>query len=292
MKKRKGNPILILISVYFITFLFISIAYSFFNENLELKGKASIATTDKDYKSIVITDNTWNDSSFNHYQFTPTITYLGDKTYTAWQVNIKIPEGTQVTGCYNASECTIVGNILKVKNASWNGMISKNQNTFSFSFQMKTIIPNYNFEIDSVNFINPDEPDVPDPDQPGGNDGENSNDKIDNFKVNILRENYWGNTTQYSISVDNNSDISLSSWTLIINVPPGSKIGNCWGASYILKENTIVLSGPSWSLGLNAKSSITGIGLQLTTSSLAPAKISIKSLSGITNNYENVEMNV
>ena len=276
--KNKNNKIGVLISVYFITFLFIGTAYSFLNENLELKGKVGFSPDSlKDYSYSYILKSSWNDGTFYYYYFTPTITYKGKDNINSWEANINVPVGTEVTGCYEASECIVINDILKIKNATWNGTLIPNE-SFTFGFQIKTKNNNYIFSIENVNFYKEDIV-IENPDM--------EIEKIDGFETILKLENSWGNTSQYTLNITNNSNIKLKSWKIELAINKNTKVASLWGANYVSKDN-LLLSGLSWNSTIDIGSSISNIGFQLKNTS----DLTISSFIGVTSDNKTVEINI
>lgn len=276
--KNKNNNIGVLISIYFITFLSIGIAYSFLNENLQFKGKVGFSENSiYNFSYSYILQDNWNDGTYYYYYFIPTITYLGNEIINSWQANIKVPNDTEITGCFESSECTVNNNILRIKNATWNGTLTKNQ-SFTFGFQIKTKTNNYNFSLISVNFYKETIIDKP----------IEEIEKIDGFNVNFDYQNGWDNISSYTLSITNNSNIKLNSWKLEIEVNENTEIMSIWGSNYILKDNLLVLTGLSWDEVIDIGSTISNIGFQISN----VPELKIKSFTGITSDNKLVEINI
>ena len=298
MKKNKNNDNIVkLVIVYFVCFLFISIAYSFLNEKLELRGKAGFSQdTIRQFSYDYVLTGSWRQGKQYYYQYTVNFKYLGFDNINGWQANINVPIDTQVTGCFDSGGCTVSDSVLRVINASWNGTVNYQNQTFSTSFIMKTSNRKYQLSVLSVNFYengeitNPVDPDPVDPDPVDPDPVTPS--KIKNITPTLAVSNYWGKTTQFDLSIKNESDTSLSSWVLKYSIPAGSKVTNIWGAQYIIADNVLTLSDVSWTSEVNAGASISGIGFQFQTTNPAPATLTLTSFTGVNANQEDVEMEI
>lgn len=298
MKKNKNNDnIAKLVIVYFVCFLFISIAYSFLNEKLELRGKAGFSeNTIRQFSYDYVLTGSWKQGKQYYYQFTVNFKYLGFDNINGWQANINVPIDTQITGCFDSGGCTVTDSVLRIINSNWNGTVNYQNQTFSTSFIMKTSTRGYQLSVLSVNFYedgeitnpvdpeDPEDPEDPDPPVPPS--------KIQNITPTLAAGNYWGKTTQFNLSIKNESEIDLSSWELKYSIPAGSKITNIWGAEYIIANNVLTLSGVSWTSEVNAGASISGIGFQFQTTTPAPATLTLTSFTGVNGDQQDVEMEI
>ena len=290
MKKNKNNYVFILITIYFICFIFISSAYSFFSEQLELKGQAGFSNRENnDYEYDYLIQNSWESGGYYYYHYNVNVTYKGNDNIIGWQINIDVPISTEINGCYNANECIVNNNTLRITNTSWNGELTNNS-VVSISFIVKTTEKNYDLVISSINFYKNGE--TIDPGTEIDIDPEIENPIEGSVTANLNIKNSWGNTTQYELELVNNSNINLSSWEVRYQVPDDAKISNIWGGDYILKDNILILSGFSWSQSLLIGNTNKNVGFQLETIEKAPAKLKIISLTGVTENQEDVVFEV
>ena len=92
--------------------------------------------------------------------------------------------------------------------------------------------------------------------------------------------------------IKNNSEIDLISWELKYTVPVGSTIANIWGANYVITDDTLTLSGVSWTSEIVAGGQSGNAGLQLKTSTPAPAVVTLQSFTGVNADLEDVEMEI
>lgn len=282
MIKNKNNNIFILIIIYFICFIFISSAYSFFNEQLELKGQTGFSNNEnKEYEYDYLIQNSWESGGYYFYHYNINVTYKGNENIVGWQINIEVPLSTEINGCYNANECVVNNNTLRITNASWNGAMTNNSIVTS-SFIIKTTEKNYEFKISSINFSKNNDVIVPDSDS-------GSNAPIEgNAIANLNIQNSWGNTTQFELELINNSNENLSSWEVRYQVSDGAKVINIWGGNYILKDNILILSGLGWNQSLSIGETNKNLGFQLETIEMAPVKLKLISFTGVTENQEDV----
>lgn len=316
MKKNKYNGnIVILIGIYFICFIFISTAYSFFSEKLDLVGITGFSSdVIKEYNYDYILQGKWQHENYHYYQYTINITYTGTEMIDAWQMNVRVPMTTIIDGCFGAAECTLSDTILRITNAHWNGNVS-NESIATTSFIIKTTVSDYELDIISINFykngtiVNPSNPDTGEEDTGNSGDNEESGDQndpenpgssiepenpdddsnlISDIYADLSVKNYWDNTTQYDLKITNNSNIDLVSWELKYKVPEGTKVAGCWGANYVITENILTLTGLSWSQNIAAGTVNESVGFQLTTVATAPVTIELDSFTGVNSNHEDV----
>lgn len=293
MKKNKNNGnIIILIIIYFVCFIFIGTAYSFFSEQLELKGTAGISINqDEKYELDYILQGRWESEGYYFYNYNVNIKYIGNDIINNWQLNILVPSITEVNGCYNASECILNDTTLKITNASWNGNMT-NGTIVTPSFIIKTTDSNYVLEILSINFNkeNQTEENLSD-----SGEIDDENEKLIEFKNDIIANlkeiNSWGTTTQFELEIVNNSDITLTSWELKYEVPSESKMTNIWGGNYILKENILIITGSEWNKTVEANTTNSSVGFQIEIPTV-PAKLKLISFKGKNSNQEEVEIEI
>lgn len=288
-KNKKENKVSFigLVLIYFVVLFSISVAYSLLNVKLNIESSATIDVGKFSY--TYVEDNSWNNGNFYYYQFTPTITYLGNESITGWQIYIYVPSDTEVTGCYNASSCEVVGNVLRIRNASYNGVMT-NGSTASPGFQLKMTDPSYEFVIISTNFyvnggtvVDPVEPPDPvdptDPDEPQ---------VLTGVTATFTAQSGWGNITSYTLDIKNESETNLSSWRIEIEWPEGSEVVNLWNVNYVMSGTTLILTGPNWSTGLNVGATLNA-GMQIIIpNSVPPYSNRIVSFTGVTQNNEDV----
>lgn len=290
MKKNKNNGnIIILIIIYFVCFIFIGTAYSFFSEQLELKGTAGISINqDEEYEVDYILQGSWESEGYYFYNYNVNIKYTGNDIINSWQLNILVPSITEVNGCYNASECSLNDTTLKITNASWNGNMT-NGTVATPSFIIKTTDSNYVLEILSINF-NKENQNEENP-SGGESDDEKPIESQSDITATLNEKNSWGTTTQFELEIKNNSDITLTSWELKYEIPSGSKIANIWGGNYILKENILIITGLEWNKTLEANTTNSSVGFQIETPTV-PANLKLISFKGTNSNQEEVEIEI
>lgn len=286
MKKNKNNGnIVILIIIYFICFIFISTAYSFFSEQLELKGTAGISIIqDSNYETDYILQENWESGGYYFYHYIVNVTYTGNDTITSWQLNVTVPSSTEVNGCYGANECTLNDTILKITNASWNGNMT-NGTVATPSFIIKTTDSNYELNIHSINFYQEEQNDMIET---------YSNEKIEtasDITANLNLKNSWENISQFDLEIVNNSDITLTNWEIKYEVPEETKIINIWGGNYILKENILIITGSDDNKLIETKTTNNNVGFQIETTEM-PANLKLISFKGVNSNQEDVEIEI
>lgn len=300
-KNKKKDNIFILIVLYFICFIFIGSAYSFFSEKLSLNGKMGFSEDVlKQYNGDYILYNKWEENGYYFYNYGINITYTGEDVVTGWQINIDVPMMTEVTGCFDATECTVTNTLLKIDNAYWNGAMSNNT-IISTSFIIKTTVDNYELNILSVNFykngviINPSNPDSPgndnpgtdNPDEPNLDNPSNPGNTVSGIKATLNVTNSFATETQFALEIANNTDINVIGWEIHYKVPLGTKMSDCWGAEYIIKEDSMILTSISWSQNIPAGSTNTSVGFRINTpNNIAPVTIELVNLKIVNKDQE------
>lgn len=257
IKKRNKNNLMILIIVYFLILSTISIAYSFLSEQLIIKGKSSfnsVGNNDYDFKYNY--QNKWEENNLFNYMVDSVITYKGNDNIVGWKLNIWIPANTEVVGCYNASICTINENTLTIVNATYNGILNVNNNTVLIKTHLRTELSNYEIRVLGIEFIKEGSI-VPNP----------GTETITGVNTSINLVSDWGNKKYYTIDITNNYTKNILSFKITILIPDDAIISNIWGVEYIHKGNNLILSGPSWNLGINTNSYIQGNIMYDTSSS-------------------------
>lgn len=253
IKKNKTSKYMIIGIVYIIILLSISVAYSFLNEDLSLKATAGIPQNGTNYiiDYTEILNQTKN--SITSYGYDVILTYLGENTTTGWEVYIKIPYDTEVTECYNASSCTVEGEVLTIKSDTTNSILSPDNNSTSFRIKFKTSKSDYTFEVTGVKFM----------EENGESTTNAENNTTDIPTIEYINANYstlynWGSSKQYTFKVENTSDtVTIHSWSATFNIPNDATINSLWGGEKLYDEVTRILtiSGPTWSPSLSPKSS-------------------------------------
>lgn len=258
LKKRNKNNLMILIIVYFLILSTISIAYSFLSEQLVIEGKSSFnSTSNNEYDFKYNITNEWIENDLSNYIIDSVITYKGNDSIVGWKINIWIPTNTEVMGCYNASECIIKDNTLTIINASYNGIINANNNTVLIKTYLRTKISNYEVRVLGIEFIKEDSI-LPNPEI----------ETITGVNTSINLVSDWGNKKYYTIDIANNYNKNILSFKITILIPDDAIISSIWGVEYIHKDNNLILSGPSWNIGININSSIQGNIMYDTASSI------------------------
>lgn len=288
-KNKNNGNIIILIIIYFVCFIFIGTAYSFFCEQLELKGTAGISINqDEEYEADYILQGSWESEGYYFYHYNVNIEYTGNDIINNWQLNILVPSITEVNDCYNASECILNDTTLKITNTSWNGNMT-NGTIVTSSFIIKTTDSNYVLEILSINFNKENQTE----ENPSGGESDNKKpiESQSNITATLNEKNSWETTTQFELEIINNSDITLTSWELKYEIPSGSKITNIWGGNYILKENILIITGSEWNKTVEANTTNSSVGFQIETPTV-PANLKLISFKGTNSNQEEVEIEI
>lgn len=291
MKKNKLTLIGLMI-IYFIVILSISIAYSFCNQQLSLSGKVTIKTESKNnYDYTIMSNNSWQSDGYYYYNYTITINYLGEENINSWTIYIDAPFDTVIDGCYSVGECYIENSLLKMNSAEYNGKLNKENRSFSIGFQFHTSSSNYDLIINNISFYPENQNSW---DDNNNNNDENNESEIekelkDKIIFDMYSDNSWGNITSYTFSIKNESQIDLKSWQVQIQFNESDTVNNLWGAQYIMKENILIISSPSWSNSFSSNISEQG-GIQMNINSgIVPFKdFKVLSIKVITSNMKEV----
>lgn len=246
-KKNKISIYMLLGIVYTILLLTISTAYSFLNEDLSMNATASLVKQEKNYQVEITEISKSKTGNINYYEYNVIITYLGTETTTGWETYIKVPYTTQVEGCYNASSCSIEGEVLTVTNADYNGSLSPNNTSTSFNIRLAMEDDDYSLNILDVKFKtsgttpNPDPTPDPDPD-PGD---------VSYIYITYEMKNDWGSRQWHVLNIKNTSETeTITSWTVTFKVTSKDTMtnANLWGGNYTYDEENgiITVTGPSW----------------------------------------------
>ena len=257
-RKKKKKNIKIVFIIFVILLLTMSIGYSALYEKLSLTGTAKLNNESKDNNyDIEYKVTSWQSGKYE-YQFNPvTITYKATEDVNTWKIVIDVPDDSTLSACWNV-KCKIEDGKLIIRNDNNNAIIKPGGILTNFGFQIATSMENYEFNVEEVNFYTPTNPN---PDEQIITDG---------LSVNYSKSGGWvsGNkfVSQININVNNNTGIDLSYWELVIKRPANSKIQTLWGASYVEKEDTIIITGENGIANFfNGSSKSIGIQIELET---------------------------
>lgn len=284
IKKNKNSNFMVIGIIYFVMLLTISTAYSFFNENLSLSATAGISQTSDDFEIEYTTVKDEINDGIAFHQYTVTLTYKGNKNVTGWELYLKAPYDTEITGCYNAGSCTLEGEVITIINGDTNANLSPTNQSVTIGIQFQTSTLDYTFETLGAKFYEEGEtPDVPEPEpdpdpdpdpdpepDPDPNPGETTDSPY--IIGNLNPTGGWSKTSTYIFTLQNTSeDITIQSWSLEIYFPANSYLETCWGGSYEYNEKTgtIKISGASWAPTLGP-SETAEINIYMTTEYNAP----------------------
>ena len=257
-RKKKKKNIKIVFIIFVILLLTMSIGYSALYEKLSLTGTAKLNNESKDNNyDIEYKVTSWQSGKYES-QFNPvTITYKATEDVNTWKIVIDVPDDSTLSACWNV-KCKIEDGKLIIRNDNNNAIIKPGGILTNFGFQIATSMENYEFNVEEVNFYTPTNPN---PDEQIITDG---------LSVNYSKSGGWvsGNkfVSQININVNNNTGIDLSYWELVIKRPANSKIQTLWGASYVEKEDTIIITGENGIANFfNGSSKSIGLQIELET---------------------------
>ena len=287
MKKKNKLNNFVIISIYFTILLTISIAYSFFNTNLSIKTAAKLTGDNNNSEYILVA--AWEANGAYYYHYTVNFNYTDTTPTIGWKYYIKIPYDTEVVGCFSAASCDVNGEVLTITNDQTNRVLSPDNQTASFSFQIKTNRKDYTFETIGTHFIT---------------DSTNVFDEKDNTinKLNIVDylnptlniTGGFGNTTTYLLKVTNSSDsIDINTWSAKIKFPSNSHIESLWGGEYEYDEKNgeLTIHPPLWNPILN-KNSTQEVNIYMKTPYENPYTPTIIGFNATTTNEEDVDANI
>ncbi len=298
-KKNKPNSFVIIGIIYFVILLTISTAYSFFNTDLSIKATTGVSSDN--YNSDYILVAKWNNGGegAHFYHYTVNFEYSGVEPTTGWRYYIKVPYDTEVFGCFDADSCIVEGEVLTITNNMNNRVLSPNNKTASFSFQIKTNNNDYDFKALGAYFITDTTNDF-------GNNGStikpdepiNPNDPtiqlVDYLTPTLKVTGGWDKTTTYVFNVANTSNsTTINSWSARINFPIGSEVSSLWGGEYEFNSDTgeLTLHAPAWSPTL-PPSSNTEINIYMKTPEDSPYIPTVVGFRGVTVDEVEVKANL
>lgn len=295
-KKNKPNKFVIIGSLYFIILLTISVAYSFFNTDLSIKATTGIASEEYDADYILVAK--WDNGSQGpyFYQYTVNFKYSNTEPTIGWKYYIKVPYDTEVIGCYNAESCVVEGEVLTITNDTSNRVLSPDNQTASFGFQIKTNEENYDFQTIGAYFITDTTNNFDSSDETDETTDNSSNTAqlVDYIIPTLSITGGWGNTTTYLLSVSNTStSTTINYWSARLKFPIGSEISSLWGGEYEYNSDTgeLTLHAPAWSPTL-PPSSITEVNIYMTTPEQNPYTPTIVGFNSITIDQVNIKANI
>ena len=181
-----------------------------------------------------------------------------------------------------------------------NRVLSTNNQTASFSFQMKTNNADYDFKTLGAYFMTDttnnfddntktqEEPNTPTPQNP--NDAQ----LVDYIIPTLNITGGWGNTTTYVLSVSNTStSTTINSWSARLKFPIGSEVSSLWGGEYEYNSDTgeLTLHAPAWSPTL-PPSSKTEINIYMKTPEQNPYTPTMVGFNGVTIDEAQVKANI
>ena len=114
--------------------------------------------------------------------------------------------------------------------------------------------PYNELNVEDINFYTPSNP--------------NPNEQIitDNISVEYSNRGGWQSGEKYVsqiyIDIKNNANVDFSYWELIIKRPPNSSIKSLWGASFVEKDDTIIITGENGNNSFYSSNS-KSIGMQI-----------------------------
>lgn len=239
----------------FVIFLFaISIGYSALYEKISLNATASLKTNraNNDY-NLEYKLTSWNSGKYE-YQFNPiSLTYTGKENVNTWEIIIEVPDDSTISACWNV-KCIMRNGKLIIRNERSNATIKPNTTLTNFGFQISTAMANYELNVEDINFYTPSNP--------------NPNEQIitDNISVEYSNRGGWQSGEKYVsqiyIDIKNNTNVDFSYWELIIKRPPNSSIKSLWGASFVEKDDTIIITGENGNNSFYSSNS-KSIGMQI-----------------------------
>lgn len=239
----------------FVIFLFaISIGYSALYEKISLNATASLKTNraNNDY-NLEYKLTSWNSGKYE-YQFNPiSLTYTGKENVNTWEIIIEVPDDSTISACWNV-KCIMQNGKLIIRNERSNATIKPNTTLTNFGFQISTAMANYELNVEDVNFYTPSNP--------------NPNEQIitDNIGVEYSNRGGWQSGEKYVsqiyIDIKNNTNVDFSYWELIIKRLPNSSIKSLWGASFVEKDDTIIITGENGNNSFYSSNS-KSIGMQI-----------------------------
>lgn len=288
-KKNKFHKFIMIGILYFIILLTISVAYSFFDDDLSPKTKSGNSTNSNSYKTSYILQEKKKEKNSYYYHFVPTLTYLEDEQTNGWKLYIKVPFDTEIIGCYNASSCMVEGETLTITNLSSNKELTPKDNSVTMGFKMKVNQPNYQFQVIGASFSK----ELSDPQKTENSLNENIIES-DLITPTLTITGGWGKLSTYILKVVNNSsNITLTSWSAEITFPKDSIINSLWGGTYKYDSSSGVLTiqGPDWEPSLSPYNSAT-VNMHITTPNSYPYTPTVLKFTGVTATKDTIKTDI
>lgn len=236
-----------------LTFLFlgslvlIGTGYSLLSQDLQIKGKTTIAqqTTEEEKIKFTYVTNKWGVDPYT-IQYDVTLENISDETFSNWTFYVPVPEGTEVLAAWNVI-ATIENGKLVLKNESYNANIGIDAK-LTFGIQLSTF--DSNLELENPFF-----------------ESENEENSIQTMSLDVsdLSAEYkktqsWqddlGYHNTYETTIKNNGS-TVSDWRLEVEKNEGISLENAWNANYVEQEDQFVFTNVAHNGTIDTNGSVT-----------------------------------
>lgn len=235
-----------LIILFLLSLTIIGVGYSLLSQELKLEGKTTLIKQEPEKERVRLTyqKQEWGSGPYTA-QYDITLENISDETFDGWTIYIPIPEGAELSSCWNV-KCSIENNKLVLTNDANNGNLSIGAK-LAFGVILKT--PVSNFELENPVF-SPNEDIVTPPEEAG-----------DEIKVSYVQAQKWfatdGYHIEYNITVTNKGTETIDGWSFKLKMPSTVRYASSWGCNYIEQTDGIIFSNVSYNGELAPNASTT-----------------------------------
>lgn len=259
-RTKKNLNLMFLSSIFIGSLFFITIGYSLLYESLSVAGKGNLILPEGPVYSgdfsIEYSMEPWYSQNRFYYNCTMDFANRTNTNVEGWTITINVPNDSDMISCWNA-ECEVKNGVFTLKDLSYNNTLKPNE-PIIIGFQIYTEGGEWSFSEANVNgvniyAINKDDPNpqpTPTPTikptpTPTPTPIEDSL-----LKITINATNSWQSggryIKQYSYTVKNTSNFTMTSWKFRFGMPAGSEIVGAWDMNYIEANDYIIFSNGTW----------------------------------------------
>lgn len=294
MKKRrhksdKNNIIFQIIIMFVMIISGISVGYSLLSTTLSVTGKGNLVIAEEnDDIKVEYTTNSWFNAGTYYYQIQAKITNMTSSTIEGWEIVVPVPNDVTndslKDNCWSMY-CTVEDGNLHITNSEYNGTLAASGGYAEFGFILSTTDDSWDFSNYTINGETPKPSPTASP-SPTPEPTTTPTPTVspsptvtptpsEDVNVSLSLVSSWGAdsdyTKQYTLTINNPTDMAITSWKFDLIVPEGTTVGGAWSINYIEKDGIITISNGDWNGSLNSDGS-TSVTIQLhsTTSDYTP----------------------
>lgn len=256
----KNNLIFRIIIVFVMIVCSISTGYSLLSTTLSVTGKGNLVIAEEsDDLKVEYELSSWFNAGIYYYQIKATITNMTTETIDGWEIVVPVPsdvtDDTLKDNCWTAY-CTVKDGYLHITNGEYNGTLSASGGSTSFGFIISTSDDTWSFSDYTINgekptpspSVSPSPSESPDPSvSPSPSESPEPTDEVNVTLVKTSDGEYEGYYyKQYTVTVNNSTTASTTSWKFDLIVPSGTSVAGLWNVNYIEKDGVITISNGEW----------------------------------------------